>query len=140
MGITIFYNGKLNTADLAGAIVNELEDISNVMDWKYNIIEEDSEYFKGNEFDVTVFRRAIGKLERADLDKAEEYILKGMKMLEELMVKAYFSRGYFYLGELYAEAGMKEKAVKTLKKAENLFQEMGMDYWLDRTRKILERT
>jgi hypothetical protein len=35
--------------------------------------------------------------------------------------------------------GEKEKAMDNLKKAEGMFQEMGMNYWLDRTRTLLER-
>jgi class 3 adenylate cyclase/tetratricopeptide (TPR) repeat protein len=83
--------------------------------------------------------RAIEKMEKADHNIAEEYILKGMKILEELMLKPYFSRGYFYLGELYADVGLKEKALENLRKAESLFQEMGMDYYLGRTREMLGR-
>jgi hypothetical protein len=44
-----------------------------------------------------------------------------------------------FLGEFYLDTSQKEKAKENLKKAEALFQEMGMDYWLDRTRKLLER-
>jgi hypothetical protein len=38
---------------------------------------------------------------------------------------------------LYANADQKEKALETLKKAETMFQEMSMDYWLAETRKVL---
>jgi hypothetical protein len=38
------------------------------------------------------------------------------------------SEGYFYLGKVYAEPGRKEEALKDMKKAESMFQEMGMDY------------
>ena len=84
--------------------------------------------------------RAVGKLEIAQINLAEEYIHKGMRILEELMIKPWFSTGHLYLGELYANAGQKEKAIENLNKAEGLFQEMGMDYWLDRTRALLTRS
>jgi len=58
--------------------------------------------------------------------------------LDELKLKAFYALGYFYLGELYVKAGRKEKALENLRKAEPMFQEMGMDYWLARTRKVLE--
>jgi tetratricopeptide (TPR) repeat protein len=48
------------------------------------------------------------------------------------------SEGYLYLGELYADMGQREKALETLKKAEGMFQEMGMDYWLHRTQEVLQ--
>ena len=47
--------------------------------------------------------------------------------------------GYFSLGELYVNAGQKEKALENLKKAEGMFQEMGMDYWLTRTQEVMRR-
>jgi hypothetical protein len=43
------------------------------------------------------------------------------------------------LGEFYLDTGEKQKAMENLKEAEAMFQEMGMDYWLDRTRTLLER-
>jgi len=35
--------------------------------------------------------------------------------------------------------GPREKAFITLRKAEGMMQEMGMDYWLRRTQEVLER-
>jgi hypothetical protein len=43
------------------------------------------------------------------------------------------------LGELYANTGQREKALETLKKAEGVFQEMGMDHWMRRTQSVLQR-
>jgi hypothetical protein len=43
------------------------------------------------------------------------------------------------LGELYANRGDEDKALENVKKAEDMFQEMGMDYWLDKTQEVLER-
>ena len=60
-------------------------------------------------------------------------------MLEELKVKPYQAEGYLYLGELYADTGQKEKALETLNKAEGMFRQMGMDYWVARTEKVLEK-
>jgi tetratricopeptide (TPR) repeat protein len=71
--------------------------------------------------------------------QAEECILKGIKIDEELKIKTYYAPGYYFLGELYADTGQKDKALETLKKAEKLFREMGMDYWLVKTREVLER-
>ena len=78
-----------------------------------------------------------GRTETPQIHKAEEYILQGMKILDELKMKPSCAGGYLALGELYANAGQKEKALESLKKAESMFQEMGMDYWLGRTRKVL---
>jgi hypothetical protein len=77
-------------------------------------------------------------MEGPQLHKAEEYILKGMKIVDELGARPFYAQGCFYLGDLYADAGQKEKAIENLKEAEAMFQEMGMDYWLARTKKLLK--
>jgi tetratricopeptide (TPR) repeat protein len=83
--------------------------------------------------------RISGKADISHGVKAEGYILKGIKILEELRVKPWASQGYLFLGELYADTGQKEKALEHLKKAEDMFQEMGVDYWLTKTQEVLGR-
>ena len=79
----------------------------------------------------------LGKTKPLEIDKAEEFILKGIEICKELKTKATYSRGYLYLGQLYLNGGKKEKAIDNLKKAEGMFEEMGMDYWLGKTQEIL---
>jgi hypothetical protein len=55
-----------------------------------------------------------------------------------LELKALYAQGYHYLGELYAEAGQNNKALESLKKADGMFREMGMDYWVGKTHEVLE--
>jgi hypothetical protein len=81
--------------------------------------------------------RILGRTETPQIDKAEECIFQGMKISDELKLKPYCALGYFYLGELYVNAGQKEKALENLKEGETMFQEMGMDYWLGETRRVL---
>ena len=50
-----------------------------------------------------------------------------------------FWLGYLWLGEVYAESGRREEALENLKKAEGMFQEMGMDYWLGKAQEALAR-
>jgi tetratricopeptide (TPR) repeat protein len=83
--------------------------------------------------------RILGKTEPARIDKAEESILKGMKILNTLKIKPDYVQGSLFLGELYLDAGKKEKALKYLQEAEGSFQQMGMDYWLTRTQAVLSR-
>jgi len=92
----------------------------------------------GEGFVWIVLGRILGKTESPQNDRAEESFLRGIKILEELKLKIYYAPGYYYLGELYANTGQKEKAVETLKKAEKLFKQMRMDYWLSKTHNILE--
>ncbi len=83
--------------------------------------------------------RILGKEDISQSDKAENYVLEGIKILEERGIVPYSSRGYLHLGELYADMGQREKALQTLKKAESAFHKMGMDYWLRRTQEVLAR-
>ena len=59
--------------------------------------------------------------------------------LDERKVKAWSSMGQLFLAELYADTDQREKAFKTLNKAEGMMHEMGMDYWQRRTQEVLER-
>jgi len=54
-----------------------------------------------------------------------------------IQLKPHYVLGHLYLGELYLNTMKKEMAVKNLKKAEEMFQEMEMDYWLAKTREDL---
>jgi len=83
--------------------------------------------------------RVVGKAEPSQTARAEEYILQGIKILDELKLKPYQAEGYLFLGEHYADMGQKQKALESLNKAQGMFQEMVMDYWLRRTQKVLEK-
>ena len=83
--------------------------------------------------------RIQGKLDPSQAGKAEECILRGIKVLDDLKLKPSASEGFLYLGELYADTGQNEKAIETLKKAEAEFQDMGMDYYLRLTQEVLAR-
>jgi len=78
-----------------------------------------------------------GKTEPLQINKAKECTLKGIEICRELKTKAIYSLGYLYLGELYLNAGEKEKALENLKNAEGMFREMGMDYWLGKAQEGL---
>jgi tetratricopeptide (TPR) repeat protein len=83
--------------------------------------------------------RTLAKADPPQTDKAEESFLKGIKIYEDSKIKTHSVLGYFFLGEMYANTGQKDKAMETLKTAEEMFQEMGMDYWLARTQKVMGR-
>jgi len=79
----------------------------------------------------------LGKTEPLKINKAVGYILKGIEICKELKIKPFYALGHLYLGQLYLNAGEKDKAIDNLKKAEGMFQEMGMDYWLGKAREGL---
>jgi len=83
--------------------------------------------------------RTLGKSNPSLIDRAEKSLLKGIKIYEKLKIKAHYVLGYFFLVEMYVDTGRKDKALETLKTAELMFREMGMDYWLAKTRKIVRR-
>ena len=87
----------------------------------------------------TLLGRIFGKKKPAELDKGKEYIEKAIKKFEEIKAKPYISQGYLCLGDLYNDMGRKGEAVEHLKKAEGMFQEMGMKYWLNRTKEVLAK-
>lgn len=83
--------------------------------------------------------RVLGRADSSASAKAEGLILAGLGALEELKVKPRQGECYLYLGDLYTDTDQKEKALRALRRAENMFREMGMDYWLARTKKALEK-
>jgi len=81
--------------------------------------------------------RILGRTEPSQTHKAEESILKGIEVLQELQMKPSYAEGCLWLGELYLNTGKRQKALQNLKKAETMFRDMGMDYWLSRTQELL---
>ncbi|MGO9566845.1 MAG: adenylate/guanylate cyclase domain-containing protein [Desulfomonilaceae bacterium] len=83
--------------------------------------------------------RVLAKTDTGQIEAAEQQILQGISLLEELGLAVFYYLGYLWLGEVYAESGRREEALETLKKAETMFQEMGMDYWLVKAQEALAR-
>ena len=83
--------------------------------------------------------RILCRSDPSKSDEAEQNILRGIKILEKMNSKPFSTLGRLFLGECYLETGEKEKAMENLKEAEVMFQQMGMEYWRDRTRELMER-
>ena len=81
--------------------------------------------------------RILAKNQSQKFNTAEENIIKGIEILEGLKIKPHYAQGYLFLGELHAAKGECDKAMEILQKAEKMFQEMGMTYWLTSTQQIL---
>jgi len=82
---------------------------------------------------------AMFKDDAAPYSEAEATILQGMKICSELGMRPFYAQGCLFLGELYADAGQKKKSLEQLRKAETMFREMGMNYWLRKTQPLLEK-
>jgi len=89
-------------------------------------------------FALILLGRIFGRMDQPHLEIAEKYILNGIKILKELELKALYAQGYFFLGEIFAESGQHNKALESLDEAKGMFHEMGMEYWLSKTRGMLE--
>jgi tetratricopeptide (TPR) repeat protein len=81
--------------------------------------------------------RIMGKTIPLQFDRAKEHMLEGIHILEGTKTRMHCSQGYLFLGELYLKINEKEKAAQHLKKAEEMFMEMGIDYWLAKARNVL---
>jgi class 3 adenylate cyclase/tetratricopeptide (TPR) repeat protein len=83
--------------------------------------------------------KVLAKIDPGQIEPAEGHIRQGISQFEELGTLPWSGWGNFWLGEIYADWGRKEEALIYLKKAETLFREMGMDYWLAKTQESLTK-
>jgi tetratricopeptide (TPR) repeat protein len=72
-------------------------------------------------------------------NEAVEYIQKGLKILSTLETKPDVSIAHLFLGELYSNLGRADKASTFLKEAARMFEEMGMEFWFNKTKVILKK-
>ena len=109
-----------------------------------SLIEEavqlaEKHYEKGAEgYSRYLLGMILSKTDSSKRDEAKESIFKGIEILETRKLRPMYSVGYLCLGEFYADTGQKKKAQENLKKAERMFKEMGMDYWLAKTDELLK--
>jgi len=76
------------------------------------------------------------------IEEAEQQIRHGISIWEELKLKLWSPVGYVHLGEFLANAGRKEEAMESLKKAESLYQEMEItpeSHWLTRVKDAMAK-
>jgi tetratricopeptide (TPR) repeat protein len=73
------------------------------------------------------------------MEAAEQRMLEGISLADQLRLRPFSAQGYLKLGEVYAESDRKQEALENLKKAESMFQGMGMDYWLSRAQEALKK-
>jgi hypothetical protein len=62
-----------------------------------------------------------------------------LKILSTLETKPDVSIAHLFLGELYWNLGQTDKASGFLKEAAEMFEEMGMEFWVNKTQAILEK-
>jgi tetratricopeptide (TPR) repeat protein len=83
--------------------------------------------------------RTLGAGSSVRFDEAKEHILRGIKTCDELKIKPKTAVGHFHLGELSASSGRTGEAMEHLQRAEVMFRQMGMGYWLSKTQQALAK-
>jgi len=72
----------------------------------------------------------LGATDPSQNARAEEYLLRGIAIEEEIDARAFSCMGRLLLGRHHASGGQPEKALEHLNKARTMAEEMGMDFWL----------
>jgi tetratricopeptide (TPR) repeat protein len=73
-----------------------------------------------------------------NLDEAEACIMEGINIQMEMGLKPLEAIGYLSLGEVLSDAGQGKKSFEQLQRSAQMFSQMGMDYWLARTKQVTE--
>jgi len=133
--VTVLFADVANYTAMAEKL--DPEEVHRIMDGYFKVLMNDIHHHEGNSW--ILLGRILGKIEPHQINMAAEPILKGVEILQRLKLKAMYSQGYLFLGELYLNGGKIDKAKNSLKRAEGMFQEMGMGYWLARTREVMAK-
>ncbi len=88
---------------------------------------------------VVALSSIMVEADKSQISAAELNITEGMGILEDLKLKPWLAVAHLYAGETYAIAAEKAKALANLNQARQMCQVMGMDYWLARTDRALEK-
>jgi tetratricopeptide (TPR) repeat protein len=122
-------------------VYSELGDLNHARNCAEKALElAQKEHFRQIEaWSLVRLGKVIGKIDKSEFNVAEDYILRGMKILDEFKTRPYYAHGNFFLGELYLDAGQTGKAIDYIEEALAMYQEMGMDYWLRRTQSALTK-
>jgi class 3 adenylate cyclase/tetratricopeptide (TPR) repeat protein len=108
--------------------------VAAALDWSQKLNQK---HWDG--FAKIILGKILGESDLLQAAKAEATMLEGIDILTQLGMKPYCAQGYLYLGELYSGTGRTPVATNNLKKAERMFRQMGMDYWLRKTEGALSR-
>jgi tetratricopeptide (TPR) repeat protein/energy-coupling factor transporter ATP-binding protein EcfA2 len=124
LGMVQFFSG-----DLTGAQSCLEKALKIAQDNKEKWIEGLSRIFLG---------AILGTADGSPSAKAEEYMLQGISLLEEIGFRPWYPIGYLFLGQHYAGTGRREEGLQYLRKALGTCEEMEMDYYAAMARAALE--
>jgi class 3 adenylate cyclase/tetratricopeptide (TPR) repeat protein len=72
-----------------------------------------------------------------NFDEAQACVMEGTNIQREMGLRPLEAIGYLSLGELLADARQTEKCLEHLQRSAQMFEQMGMEYWLGRTQQVL---
>jgi len=123
LGICHYYSG-----DITGAV--------DLIQEAYRLSEKNQEkHYVGKS--LVWLGRVTGLVASHKNNEAIDFVLRGLKILDELETKPDTAIAHLFLGELYWKLGRTDQASSLLKDAAGMFKAMGMVSWLDKTRTIL---
>lgn len=133
----ISYNLPLHYWFLA-MVYTELDDLKRAQEYAEQAIKvaQNNNELYYMAMAMTLLGRILAK-EGVNLSLGEDMILRGIEIMDNLMVRIYWAVGYLWLGELYGYTHQREKVVEAVKTAESVFSETGMDYWKAKAQMIL---
>jgi len=138
LGLTFFesfHHANLSMAYLENSDIEKSRDHA-----KYALKVSRENVEKNNEAHSKImYARAILKSDHSEFNQAKDQIMDALKILDEFKMKPIYAVGLYFLGETYADVGLKDTAEEYFKKAETEFNKMDMAYWLGRTDKAMRR-
>ncbi len=119
-----------------GAISMESKDYKDALAYMENSLEFSKKHNdKYTEKQALIWiGRITGMDEKDQFALAEKRILNGMRLSKKEKEKPLYYIGHLFLGELYKKFGKNEEGSKSIKKAEQNFAEMGMEFWKEKAR------
>jgi class 3 adenylate cyclase/tetratricopeptide (TPR) repeat protein len=82
--------------------------------------------------------RILVRLDTTRLKEAQDHVLRGIQLLDDLKVRPQVGIAHLCLADVYAHANESRNALQSLKRAEAIFTDTDMEYWLAKTRGFLK--
>ena len=110
----------------------------NLMKQAYRLSEKNQEKHYAGKY-LLWLGRMTGMADSRKINEAVEYVQKGLEVHRALQTKPDIAIAHLFLGELYRNLGHTDKSSSYLKQAAAMFENMGMDSWLVKTKSIPDK-
>jgi class 3 adenylate cyclase/tetratricopeptide (TPR) repeat protein len=124
-----------------GMVYFEMGDLKRALRYTTNALELAEKYCEiwVTGISQVLLGRILSKTPYLQVEKAENSILEGIKILEKRGIKPWSSIGYYFIGKQHAENGSSKKAFENMNRAYRAFKAMGMEFWMAKALKALQR-